>query len=232
MSACEFDCLRDVDLFADLSGPDLEAVERQVLTRTYARGESVVWQGQTTQSLFVVRRGRVRVFRRAESGRELTITILGQGTVFGEMSLLGQHLGDNAVEAIEDAELCIIDTDCLRRLLLDDSRIALRVVTLLGKRVARLEERLADASFRPLVSRVSAALVAAGERRRDGRVIVRLTHLQLADLMGVTRESVSRVLGDLSARGLVTLGRGRVVVPDDGRLIAYSRSIELEWAEG
>lgn len=231
MSACEFDCLRDVDLFADLSAQDLEAVERQVLTRTYATGETVAWQGQSLQSLFVVRRGRVRVFRRTENGRELTITILGQGTVFGEMSLLGQHLGDNGVETLEASEICIIDTDCLRRILLSDSRIALRIVTLLGERVARLEERLADASFRPLVARVSAALVAAGERRRDGRVVIRLTHLQLADLMGVTRESVSRVLGDLAGRGLVSLGRGRVVVPDDGRLIAYSRSIEMEWSD-
>ncbi|MFD8769434.1 MULTISPECIES: Crp/Fnr family transcriptional regulator [Microbacterium] len=231
MSACEFDCLRDVDLFADLSVQDLEAVERQIRTRTYARGESVVWQGQSVQSLFVVRRGRVRVFRRTESGRELTITILGQGTVFGEMALLGQHFGDNGAEVIDDAEICVIDTDCLRQLLLADSRIALRIVMLLGERVARLEDRLADASFRPLVARVSAALVAAGERRRDGRVVVRLTHLQLADLMGVTRESVSRVLGDLAARDLVSLGRGRVVVPDDGRLIAYSRSIEMEWSE-
>lgn len=226
MTAREFDCLRDVDLFADLSRAELDDLDRQLLSRAYEAGEAIVGQGQRLQALFVVRKGRVRVFRRSEHGRELTIAILGQGTIFGEMSLLGQYMGDNAAEALEASEICMIDTDRVRRLLIADPRIALRIVTLLSVQVDRLETRLADTSFRPLGTRIVTTMLAAGERRRNGRVVVRLTHLQLADLLGVTRETVSRTLGDLTDRGLVLPGRGRVVIPDAVRLRAYARTLD------
>ena len=222
----DFDCLRDVDLFADLSAPEFEALDSQLLNRSFAAGETIVDQGQEVHALFVVRRGRVRIFRRAENGRELTIAILGQGTIFGEMSLLGQHLGDNNAETLEATDLCMIDRERVHRLLIADSRIAFRIMTLLSEQVARLETRIAESSFRPLPVRVATTLLAAGESRWNGRMLVRLTHQQIADLLGVTRESVSRTISQFADLGLVSTGRGRVIIPREADLTAHIRLLE------
>lgn len=227
MGDCGFDCLRDVDLFADLSATELADLHRQLLTRTYLARETVIDQGRTTQALFVVRRGRVRIFRRSEQGRELTIAILGPGSIFGDMSLLGQHMGGNGADTLEATELCLLDTAHVRRLLLADGRIALRIVTLLSQRIEGLETRLADISFRPLAARIAAALIDAGERRQGDRVLVRLTQAQLADLLGATRESVSRILAQFAAAGLIVRRRGSVIVLDRRRLTAHARDLAL-----
>lgn len=226
MSDCGFDCLQDVDLFADLSGMELGDLHRRLQTRKYLPQETVIGQGQAMQALFIVRSGRVRIFRRSEHGRELTIAILGAGAIFGDMSLLGQHMGGSGADTLEAAELCMLDTAHVRRLLMSDGRIALRIVTLLSQRIEGLETRLADASFRPLAARIADALIEAGDQRRGDRTLVRLTQSQLADLLGATRESVSRILAQFASSGLLIRRRGSVVVLDRRLLAAHAREIE------
>ncbi|WP_149083980.1 MULTISPECIES: Crp/Fnr family transcriptional regulator [Microbacterium] len=225
MSDCGFDCLQDVDLFAELSGTELADLHRRLHARKYLPQETVTGQGQVMQALFIVRSGRVRIFRRSEHGRELTIAILGAGAIFGDMSLLGQHMGGSGAETLEAAEVCVLDTAHVRRLLLSDGRIALRIVTLLSQRIEGLETRLADVSFRPLAARIADALIEAGDHRRGDRTLVRLTQSQLADLLGATRESVSRILAQFASSGLL-IRRGSVIVLDRRLLAAHARELE------
>lgn len=95
------------------------------------------------------------------------------------------------------------------RLLLSDPRIAARIAEILGRRIAELENRLSDTVLKTAPDRIASALARMADR--DGASI-RLTHEQLADLVGTTRETVTKVLGDLADRGLVQLRRGRIVV--------------------
>ena len=95
------------------------------------------------------------------------------------------------------------------RLLLSDPRIAARIAEILGRRVAELETRLSDTVLKSAPDRIAGSLARLADR--DG-ASVRLTHEQLADLVGTTRETVTKVLGDLASRGLVQQKRGRIVV--------------------
>ncbi len=116
----------------------------------------------------------------------------------------------------------------VQRLLLSDPRISVRVAEFLGSRVADLERRLGDTVLRSAPARIAATLARLG---RDGGAI-RLTHSQLADLVGTSRETTTKVLGDLADRDMVSLRRGRILVRSAEALAALADSDTLATPTG
>ncbi|MBU1251539.1 Crp/Fnr family transcriptional regulator [Chryseoglobus sp. 28M-23] len=224
-----FSCLSDVDLFADLSTQEAAELDRMAPAQRVLRGELVFSQSQPSSSLFILKSGRIRVFRVTEDGKAMTMGILEPGAVFGEMVLVGQRMHDNYAEAIEDSQICRLEVRDVERFLLSDPRIAVRIARLLGEQVARLEERLTDLAHRPLPARIARtiATLADGSSSRSfpGQRGIRITHEQLAGLVGATRESTSKVMAELAAQRIIRQARGRVLVVDRDALAALSRRI-------
>lgn len=225
-----FSCLREVDLFADLSAAEMDAMDRMAPANLFRRGQLLYSQAEPVRSLFILKSGRVRVFRVAEDGKALTLAILEPGSVFGEMVLVGQRMYDSYAEAIDDALICRLSTSDVERFLLADARIAVRVAQILGERVAELEDRLTDLALRPLASRVAVTLLSLTRRPATGSgpfaraPQVRLTHEQVAGVIGATREATSRVLSDFADRGLIRQGRGRILIVDPPALRRLGRA--------
>lgn len=222
-----FSCLSEVDLFADLTPEEMAVFDRIAPARTFHNGELIFSQSQPVTALFILKSGRVRIFRVTEDGKALTMAILEPGAVFGEMLLVGQRMYDNYAEAIEETSICQLSVDEVERHLLSDPRIAVRISRLLGEQVERLEERLIDLALRPLLARVASTLVRLAEsqpRSRAGHVTIRLTHDQLAGLLGATRESTSKAMADLASRGYIRQARGRIILLDlDGLTVLSKR---------
>jgi CRP/FNR family transcriptional regulator, cyclic AMP receptor protein len=223
-----FSCLSEVELFADLSAEEIAVFDRIAPARTYRSGELIFSQSQPVTALFILKSGRVRIFRVTEDGKALTMAILEPGAVFGEMLLVGQRMYDNYAEAIEDTSICQLSVRDVERYLLSDPRIAIRIARYLGDKVARLEERLTDLALRPLLARVASTLIrlAAPQRKsRSGSVTIRITHDQLAGLLGATRESTSKAMADLATRDLIRQARGRIVLLDLDGLTIISKKM-------
>lgn len=222
-----FTCLDEVDLFADLDPEEMRAMDRMAPARIFRRGELVFSQSQPVTALFILKTGRVRVFRVAEDGKALTMAILEPGAVFGEMLLVGQRMYDNYAEAIEDSAICLLSAEDVERFLLSDPRIAIRISRLLGEQVARLEERLTDLALRPLTARVASTLLSLAGTAPTGRFgqnrPIRLTHEQIAGLLGATREATSKTLADFAAQGIIRQGRGRITVQSISALRSKAR---------
>ncbi|MGD9954563.1 MAG: Crp/Fnr family transcriptional regulator [Candidatus Nanopelagicales bacterium] len=204
--------LSEVDIFCDLPPQDMERISASAPMREVPAGTLLLRPGQGNEVLFILKRGRVRLYRVTADGRTLTLSIVDKGDIFGEMQLLGQSLQETYAETLEPSVVCIMSKDDVYRLLLADARVSARIVTALGHRVTDLERRLEQAVFRTVPSRVASTLVALAGSDRGADV--RLTHEQLADLVGTTRETTTKVLGDLRDRGLVDLRRGRIRVRD------------------
>jgi CRP/FNR family cyclic AMP-dependent transcriptional regulator len=222
-----FSCLSEVELFADLSPAEIQTMDLMAPARNYLRGELVFSQSQPVTALFILKRGRVRVFRVTEDGKALTMAILEPGAVFGEMILVGQRMYDNYAEVIEDSAICRLDAHDVERFFLSDPRIAVRISRLLGEQVARLEERLTDLAHRPLSARVARTLITLSEDRTNPRFgsarVVRITHEQIANLVGATREATSKTMSDLAAQRLIRQTRGRVLILDPAGLGVTAR---------
>ncbi|MGP4088089.1 Crp/Fnr family transcriptional regulator [Streptomyces sp. KR55] len=208
-------CLSEVDIFCDLSEREMEAIAQAAPMKTYSAGEILHSPTQPSEVLFILKRGRVRIFRVSADGRALTTAIISPGTIFGEMVLLGQHMYDNYAEALDDVTVCVMSRADVHRFLLSDARIAARITAILGRRLADLEQRLSDSVFKTVAQRIATTLTTlttaqppASPLRPVGRhPQVALTHDQLAALAGTSRETCTKVLRDYADRGLIRLAR-------------------------
>jgi CRP-like cAMP-binding protein len=213
--------LRELDLFRDLSDAEIDAIGAAAPMRTIPAGQVLYSPGRPTEVLFILKGGRVRLYMIGADGRTLTTAIVEPGQLFGEMVPLGQSLTDTYAETLDPSVVCLMSRTDVDRLLLSDPRIAARLAEILGRRVAELETRLSDTVLKSAPDRIASTLARLADR--DGASI-RLTHEQLADLVGTTRETVTKVLGDLAARGLIQQKRGRILVTNRsgvGHLATY-----------
>ncbi|MGD9697329.1 MAG: Crp/Fnr family transcriptional regulator [Thermoleophilia bacterium] len=217
-------CLTEVDIFRDLSDTEMAAIAAAAPMKTYAAGEMLYSPHNPVEALFILKNGRVRIFRVSTDGRALTTAIMTPGTIFGEMVLIGQRMYDNFAEALDEATVCVMSRADVYRLLLADPRIAARITEVLGSRLAEMERRLSDSVFKTVPQRIAATLATlAGEQPRPGALWagplgrgpqVALTHEQIAALVGTSRETATKVLGEFAGRGVIRLGRGRITVLD------------------
>lgn len=233
--------LREFDLFQDLTESEMQAIADAAPMQELPRGRVLFSPHKPVEVLFILKKGRVRLYRTAADGRSLTTNLIEAGQIFGEMASLGQTMDDTWAETLDPSVVCLMSRHDVQRLLLSDARIAARLAEHLGRRTAELERRLHDAVLRPAPARIASALASMAGEPGGGRpstpipggrgdshdpsrarppkaVAIRLTHEQLADLVGATRETVTRVLGELRDRGALTLRRGRIIVHDPVRL--------------
>jgi CRP-like cAMP-binding protein len=209
--------LAEIDIYRDLAQDEIDLIDEHAPMRTYRRGEMLYTPDAPVETLFMLKTGQVRVFRVSEDGRSLTTAMIGPGTVFGEMVLLGQRMHGQYAEAVEDAMLCLMGREDVQKFLMGNVKVAARIAELLGERLFAMEERLSDTVFKPVPQRVAGTLhtLAGNEYRRGLRgrgLTVAITHEQLAALVGTSRETTTKVLGELADAGVVKLGRGRITV--------------------
>jgi len=223
-------CMSEVDIFVDLSASDMEAIAAAAPMRTFAPGELLFAPPQRMETLFILKEGRVRIFRLSSDGRALTTAIITPGTIFGEMLLLGQQMHDNFAEALEHVTVCVMTKTDVQTILLSDARIAARISEILGNRVTQLERRLSDTVFKTVPQRVATTMCLLADHGQQRRPLVRgvrgiqvmLTHEQVAALAGTSRETTTKVLNEYADQGLLRLGRGRITILDLPRLAAQS----------
>ncbi len=210
--------LREIDIFRDLLPDDLVWLEQSTRMTTAPRGRVIYHQEDRAEGLFLLKKGRVRLYRLSPSGKKLELAVLEPGTFFGEMPLLGEHMRNATAEAIEDCTLCVLGRADIERLILRRPHVALRMLDVLGRRLAEAEARLEDLAYRSVPARLASVLVRLAERS-DG-VIEGMTHQELGDMVGAYRETVTKVLDELQAAGLVELGRKHIRIRDPAALKA------------
>src|SRR5438270_5854572 len=218
--------LSRVPLFADLAAEDLEELAQVAVPRSYAEGEVVFREGDSGDTCYLIRSGSVRVTRRHSDGRVITLAELRPGDIFGELAMFGGETRSATVEALADTRAVAILASDLRRILLRHPDIAVKMLEGLANRLRQANERIARQSFQTVAGRVASALLGQvqarspdGELGRD--VLIRATQAEIAQLAGASRESASRFLAKLERAGVITTGRGKVVVHEPDALRNY-----------
>lgn len=211
--------LSDTDIFRDLSSQELEEIDRVTAMTTCRRGKVFYTPGETGEVLFILKRGRVNLYRINPDGKKLITATVGQGTVFGEMSLVGQGMHDTFAESAEECTLCVMSRADVEHLLLSKPRVGLRFLELMAGRLREIEVRMETVAFKSVPARLAASLLELGDG--DGK-IVGVSHQDLADMVGTYRETVTRILNEFRGEGSIDLGRLNVKIlkPDRLRAIA------------
>ena len=228
-AADTIELLHRVPAFSALGEDDLARVADVAVPRRFEAGEVVFREGDQSDTCYVVRSGHARALREHPDGRSITLARFGPGDIFGELAMFDDERRSATVEAIERTEAIAILGGDMRRLLREHPDIAVKLLQALGRRLRETNERLARQSFQTVQSRVAsvlAQLVAAeraegAEGAENGDVLITSTQADLAQLAGSSRESASRFLAVLERAGIISQGRGKLVVHDPAALERY-----------
>lgn len=214
--------LSDLDLFRDLSERDMVEVNRMVTVIRVPRGRVFYQPEDVSEVLFLLKEGRVQLYRISAEGKRLVIATLGPGTLFGEMMLLGQQMHNTFAEALDDCLIFVMNRADLERLILTKPQVGLRLLEITGQRLREAEGRLEDMAFKGIPARLASLLLRLASERRS-QTITGLTHQDLAEMVGTYRETATQILNDMKNAGLITIGRKRIQIVDPERLQAMAR---------
>lgn len=202
------------DLFQGLTEEELREVERVTTTRAFRKGQVIYTPGETGEALFLLREGAVQIYRMSPEGRKLVIAHLLPFSFFGEMSCIGQGMYDTFAEVTEDSTIVTMNCAVLNSLLMQRPQVARRILEAFGRRVLEAERQLEDTVFKGMTARVAAMLL----READGDEVDGLTHQDIAERLGVYRETATNALKELKAASLIRIGRKHITILDRARL--------------
>jgi CRP/FNR family transcriptional regulator len=218
--------LHRVPVFSTLAHQDLERVAEVAVPRRFESGEIVFREGDESDTCYIVRSGHARAVREHADGRSITLATFGPGDIFGELAMFDNESRSATVNTLEDTEAIAILGPDMRRLLRQHPDIAVKLISALGRRLRETNERLARQSFQTVQSRVAASLLQLVEAARaegveDTEVLITTTQADLAQLAGSSRESASRFLAVLERAGIISQGRGKLIVREPKSLERY-----------
>jgi CRP/FNR family cyclic AMP-dependent transcriptional regulator len=218
--------LGGVSIFSGLTPEQLADLASVAVPRRWGAGEVIFREGDPGDTCYIVQRGTVRITRNHSDGRTITLAELREGEIFGDLAMFDSEVRSATVEAAEETTAVALLAGDMRRLLLRHPDISLKLLSAFADRLKEANERISRQSFQTVASRVAGVLLSHVEAEtvdevepRD--VLVRSTRAEMAQLAGSSRESVSRFLATLERAGLVTCGRGKVVVHDPAALRRY-----------
>ena len=203
-----------MNLFHDLSAAEIGEIDRATRMVACSAGRVFYSPDDRGEVLFLLKKGAVQIYRMSPDGRKLVIANVPPFSFFGEMSCIGQGMYDTFAEATEDSLICTMSRSDVESLLLSKPKIALRILEAVGKRVVEAERQLEELAFKGLIPRLASLLL----RDSENNEITGLSHQDIAERMGVYRETVTSALSELKTAGLIEIGRKRITITDRTKL--------------
>jgi CRP-like cAMP-binding protein len=211
--------LHGLDWLAELSDAETARLLRTSSSREFARGATIFEPVANPQSVYLLERGLVRIYRLSAKGDEATLGYVRPGEVFAELGAFSDHPRESFAQAVRPSRVLRVPREELRRILDAHPRIALSVTMQIGNRFKRIESRVESLVFRNLRSRVAHILLELAEdfgRPEEGRILIDLPLSQqdVATLVGATRQSVNLCLREMREAKLVDYRNRRFALPD------------------
>jgi CRP/FNR family transcriptional regulator, cyclic AMP receptor protein len=208
-----------IDVLEPLTAEQTDLLARRTSERTLGRGEAVYAPGNSSAAVFLLLRGRMRLYGMMAGGQELTFEVVRAGTVFGIASLMERTHDEYAV-ALEPSRVGVVGLNDFWHLVRENPRVNARLVKVLGDRLRMIRGRMADIAFKETPARLASLILdlvqSEGVVTREGqfKIATHYTHEQLAAMIGATRGSVTRAFGKLQDSRCVRVFRRRIYVVD------------------
>jgi CRP-like cAMP-binding protein len=211
--------LKRINLFSALTLPELQEMERITRMQEVRKRQPIYLPGDPSNTVFLLKKGRVKISTTAPSGKEVTFEILEPGEIFGELEVLEDAPREALAEALDDALICAIRREDFDRYLRQHPDMTLKLTKLIGLRLRKIHSRVEDLVFRAVPARLAHLLLELGKNHGlpDGtgiRIRVKLTHQEMANLIGSSQETVSATLGQFRERRLIRMDGRSITVLD------------------
>lgn len=213
--------LQNKTIFQGLNEEELTRVVAIMGIREFKRNEVIFLEGDPGDCFYLVLTGEVRIFKVSADGREKTLALIGTGDFLGEMALIEEKVRSAGAGAVMKSKLGILHRDHFHQLIYQHPEIALKIIVQLAERLRRANQQIEGLAFKDVRERLVQFLLQLPTQAEDGAgmIIRKVTHQEIANLIGSSRETVTRMLGQLQEEGLIRL---------DGRHIVIKKRDELE----
>ena len=217
-----FNCIKNCELFRDLSDTEAEQIEKKAAIRTYRKNTIIISTNDTTDSVYIVESGKVRVYRDHLDGRQITLNTLGPGMVFGELAALSDSPRGATVETLEETQTRVLTKADFIAILKQNSELSLTIARKFAQMVHVLSNHVADIALLDVYGRLTNFLERTAIDKNGQRVIEGFTHQELANNVGASREMVSRILSGLKKEKYIS-------TPSKGRSIILENKLPSGW---
>jgi len=219
------DLLANVSLFRDLDPQVRGLLENSMETRTYDKGEIILRENEPSTTLFIIKSGSVRISLTDNSGREVVLSVLQANDFFGEMGVIDGKPRSATVTAIEKTTTLTMTREQFQAQLEKHPVIALQLLTILSERLRAADEQIDGFAFLDVQGRVARMLLSIadenGQKTEEGIVIpLKMTRRELANMVGTSRETLTRVLKEFERLGFIKLYKRQVALLNIARLRA------------
>ena len=208
------DFLATIPLFSGLPEEELERFAELTRERSYPKGSVILFQDDPGDSLFVLRAGRVKVVLIGEDGREVILGVLEPGAHFGELALIDDQPRSAHVIAMEDAQLLVLRREDFKRRVEANPTVAWALLTELSRRLRRADVKIGGLVLLDVPGRIARLLLDLADETGSELIEKPLTHQTIAQMIGASRETVSRAMKDFQDAGLIRVERRRISIAD------------------
>jgi CRP/FNR family transcriptional regulator len=215
--------LKQFNLLDALSEDEMMSLNELVVDNDVKKKQPIYLAGAPDENLYFLKKGRVKISRIDESGKEFTLTLLEPGEIFGELGLFDDSPRETMAVALEDSLVCMMRRKDFEAYATNKPELAFKLNKLMGLRLRQIENQIAELLFRDVPSRLARLLLRLADQHprqtKDGVGInIKLSQQELANLIGATREMTSTVLSSFRKEGLINLVSKYVFIKDRQRL--------------
>jgi CRP/FNR family transcriptional regulator len=208
--------MKELAIFSTLEYEEKEKIGALAGKKVYRKNESIFREGDPADAIYLIKFGRVRLFKVSGEGREITLDILKEDDMFGENTFFDDTLHTMSARALEDTFICSCQKDHFS-ILLQNAAVSLKIIQLLGKKLNDYTDQVASIAFRDVRGRIAATLLRLagdyGAASPEGVVInIDLTHQDIGSLVNASRVMVTKILGSLRQEGIIDTRGQRIIL--------------------
>lgn len=218
--------IRRVPIFSTLTDEEFKSLEHVFVVKNYRRNQVIFLEEETGKQMYIVLAGKLKVTKATEGGKENLLAIHQTGDFFGEMALLDGKTAPATVSAMEDCRIVTIAGSDFQHLLMHNEKVVRQIIQVLCSRLRQAWGQLQNLTYGTAESRIMAGLMQLARRHgvQDARGIIinlRITHQELAEMVGTARETVTRTLAGLKNEGIIQVDHRRIIILNPRGLTPY-----------
>lgn len=210
----------NVDLFSILCPRKVGTMEEKHPVNTFKKNEFIYFTNDKAAHIYMIADGRVKIGHYTEEGKEVVKAILSKGEIFGELALTGEEKREDFAQSLdENTSVCPMSIEEMQNLMLEDKELSFKIYKLIGLRIRKLERKIESLVFKDARTRIIEFLKDAAEWKGkkvgfETMIPTRLTHKDIANLTGTSRQTVTTILNELKEQNLINFDRRKILIRD------------------
>lgn len=196
-------CISIVPIFNHLTAAEMKEIVKTTNSVSHPRGHTIYRADEQSEGLYIVHKGRVKIYRLSETGKEQLVRILEPGDFTGELSLFSESLHDAYAEAMESVELCVMSRDDFQKFLVKYPAISLKVLNEFSTRLAKTEKQAANLAMESVEVRVARYLADLVEEQNNQSITLPISRKDIASHLGTSPETISRKFTEFEDAGWI-----------------------------